>query len=66
MDLYRPLQHFPLYATTTMPALKASLTVARIAEASGAPYIGKLAKVAVVIFELLEVHIPSLLYGVCV
>ncbi|PBK65343.1 hypothetical protein ARMSODRAFT_978444 [Armillaria solidipes] len=37
-----------------MPALTASLKVARIAEASGVPYLEKLAKVAVVVFELLE------------
>ncbi len=47
-----------------MPALNASLKVARIAEASGVPYLEKLAKVAVAVLELLEVRIPSSLYSV--
>ncbi|KAK0450489.1 uncharacterized protein EV420DRAFT_1562051 [Desarmillaria tabescens] len=37
-----------------MPALNACLKVASIAEASGVPYVEKVAKVAVFIFELLE------------
>ncbi|KAK0491744.1 hypothetical protein EDD18DRAFT_1186140, partial [Armillaria luteobubalina] len=40
--------------TTTMPALNACLQVARIAEASGIPYIEKLTKVTIAIMELLE------------
>ncbi|KAK0185343.1 hypothetical protein F5146DRAFT_1228255 [Armillaria mellea] len=37
-----------------MPALNACLKVAKIAEASGAPYLENVAKVAVVVFELLK------------
>ncbi|PBK65345.1 hypothetical protein ARMSODRAFT_1052827 [Armillaria solidipes] len=37
-----------------MPALNASLQVASLVEASGVPYIEKLAKVAVAVIELLE------------
>ncbi|PBK84417.1 hypothetical protein ARMGADRAFT_1018540 [Armillaria gallica] len=37
-----------------MPALNVCLQVANIAEASGVPYVEKLAKVAVAVFELLE------------
>ncbi|PBK84456.1 hypothetical protein ARMGADRAFT_1037175 [Armillaria gallica] len=46
--------HLSSQVTATTPALNASLKVARIAEASGVPYVEKLAKVAVAIFELLE------------
>ncbi len=41
-----------------MPALSATLQVASLIEASGIPYIEKLAKVAVAVIELLEVRIP--------
>ncbi len=41
-----------------MPGLNACLQVASLAEASGIPYIEKLAKVVVVVMELLEVRIP--------
>ncbi|KAK0185325.1 hypothetical protein F5146DRAFT_1167000 [Armillaria mellea] len=37
-----------------MPALNASLQVASLVEASGVPYVEKLAKVAVAVIELLE------------
>ncbi|KAK0436254.1 hypothetical protein EV421DRAFT_1739707 [Armillaria borealis] len=37
-----------------MPALNVCLQVANIAEASGVPYLEKLAKIAVAVFELLE------------
>ncbi|KAK0185321.1 hypothetical protein F5146DRAFT_1072392 [Armillaria mellea] len=37
-----------------MPALNICLQVANIAEASGVPYLEKLAKIAVTVFELLE------------
>ncbi|PBK65337.1 hypothetical protein ARMSODRAFT_1087482 [Armillaria solidipes] len=39
---------------TTMPSLNACLQVASLAEASGIPYIEKLAKVTVAVMELLE------------
>ncbi len=42
-----------------MPALNVCLQVANIAEASGVPYVEKLAKVAVAVFELLEVRTQS-------
>ncbi len=42
-----------------MPALNVCRQVANIAEASGVPYLEKLAKVAVAVFELLEVRTLS-------
>ncbi|KAK0479815.1 hypothetical protein EDD18DRAFT_1113749 [Armillaria luteobubalina] len=65
--LFLMLQHFGLRRSpaspttshvlphiTTMPSLNACLQVASLAEASGIPYIEKLAKVVVVVMELLE------------
>lgn len=43
-----------------MPALNASLQVASLVEASGVPYVEKLAKAAVAVIELLEVCVLSL------
>ncbi|PBK65341.1 hypothetical protein ARMSODRAFT_1022450 [Armillaria solidipes] len=51
---YIALYSTSLLPQTTMPALNVFLKVAEIAEASGVPYLENVAKVAVVIFELLE------------
>ncbi|KAK0462816.1 hypothetical protein IW261DRAFT_1527148 [Armillaria novae-zelandiae] len=48
--------HLSFSETMTMPALNVCLQVAKIAGGSGIPYFEDLAKVAVTVFELLEVQ----------
>ncbi|PBK64288.1 hypothetical protein ARMSODRAFT_1054493 [Armillaria solidipes] len=52
--LLRDINIAQVLSPTTVPALNACLKVAEIAEASGVPYVENVAKVAVVVFKLLE------------
>ncbi len=56
--LHRPLQHKSLLPPTTMTSLDACLQVARLAEPTGdsVPYLESVAKVAVLVFKLLDVR----------